>query len=262
MPAAPEVGHAQRGIRAIEVFREAESHHASQADRHVRIAREIEIQLKGVGNDAAPCEERREFVGRKAEDAVGENAKRIGEQQLLRQAEREPVESGEEALDRMLARLDLLSDIVVTNDGAGDQLREQEYIQGTIEESARRHGAALETVDQIADAVEGNEGDTEQERNMGRLDMPVMQAFKRLDNLDDDEVQILREYKRCDVEHDSGGQHRFLHPRRAARLGRDHQGYAVIDKGPGNQEHDIDRLAPGEKQDACRQRNVIADLDP
>ena len=41
-------------VRRIEILGEHESHHQAEADRHVRVAAEIEVDLEGIGGDAVP----------------------------------------------------------------------------------------------------------------------------------------------------------------------------------------------------------------
>ena len=54
VPAAPELGDALRHIGGVEVLGKAETQHARQADGHVGIAREVKIDLEGVGNGPDP----------------------------------------------------------------------------------------------------------------------------------------------------------------------------------------------------------------
>ena len=48
VPPAPEFGDRSRFIRRVEVLREAETQQQRQSDRHVRIAREVAVDLQGV----------------------------------------------------------------------------------------------------------------------------------------------------------------------------------------------------------------------
>ena len=54
MPSTPEVGDRLGAVGRVEVAQELEAEHQSEADRHVGVAREIEIDLKGVGDDSDP----------------------------------------------------------------------------------------------------------------------------------------------------------------------------------------------------------------
>ena len=54
VPPAPEIGDALRFIRGVEVEREPDAEEAPQADRHVRVAREIEVYLHAVSQSRRP----------------------------------------------------------------------------------------------------------------------------------------------------------------------------------------------------------------
>ena len=45
MPSAPEFTDTLRHIRIIEIFREMETEHLTQTDRHIRITGKIKIDL-------------------------------------------------------------------------------------------------------------------------------------------------------------------------------------------------------------------------
>ena len=49
VPTAPEFGGAERLVGAVEVLRQAESHEERHADGDVGIAREVGVNLQGVG---------------------------------------------------------------------------------------------------------------------------------------------------------------------------------------------------------------------
>src|SRR5919204_113513 len=70
VPPAPEFLHGACDVRPAEVLREPEPKHPAQADRHVRVAGEIEVNLKRVANDAEPRERGRELVRRHRKDLV------------------------------------------------------------------------------------------------------------------------------------------------------------------------------------------------
>ena len=55
MPPSPEVGDGITTIGMTEVLVEVEAQTAPQSDSHIRIAREVEVDLQGKGHDAYPC---------------------------------------------------------------------------------------------------------------------------------------------------------------------------------------------------------------
>ena len=56
MPAAPELAHGLRDVGEVEVLEELEAEHLAEPDRHVRVAREVEVDLQRVADDAEPGE--------------------------------------------------------------------------------------------------------------------------------------------------------------------------------------------------------------
>src|SRR3989442_14821612 len=72
VPAPPEVRDAVRAIRRVEVFHELKAEHPAEADGHVGVAAEIEIDLESVSNDAEPRGGRVERL--RAERGVGHGA--------------------------------------------------------------------------------------------------------------------------------------------------------------------------------------------
>ena len=54
VPAAPEVAHRQGAVGRVEVERDAQAEHQRQADRHVGIAGEVEVDLQRVGAGGGP----------------------------------------------------------------------------------------------------------------------------------------------------------------------------------------------------------------
>src|SRR5262245_66079918 len=54
VPASPEVLHRLRHVRPPEILREAEAEHSPEAEGHVRISGEVEIDLQRVADDAKP----------------------------------------------------------------------------------------------------------------------------------------------------------------------------------------------------------------
>ena len=54
VPAPPEVGDVLRLEGRVEVLREAEPEQPGEADRHVRVAREVEVELQRVADRRRP----------------------------------------------------------------------------------------------------------------------------------------------------------------------------------------------------------------
>ena len=99
VPAPPEIDDVDGLVRRIEIERQKDAEHQRNADRHVRVAGEIEIELEGVGERADPG-----LIERRCGRAKGERNKRldaIGETGLLEQAD---PENDQAAQDQMRNR--------------------------------------------------------------------------------------------------------------------------------------------------------------
>ena len=83
VPAFPELRHALADIRVVEVFGELEAYHAPDADGHVTVAWEVEIDLHGVGKDAQPSSWEADFCGGQGKHLVDIFCQDVGNQHLL-----------------------------------------------------------------------------------------------------------------------------------------------------------------------------------
>ncbi len=99
------------------------AHHQRQADRHVGIAGEVEIELQHVGDGAEPGFDRCR-VGH-GEGLVGDRSDGVGDQHLFGEADGEDVEAGGEDRQRMLALDELVGQITEAQDRAGDHVRKR-----------------------------------------------------------------------------------------------------------------------------------------
>ena len=89
VPAAPELCDRLRRVGVLEVLEELEAKHASQADRHARVAREVEVDLDRVAEDTGPRELWRELLDGQREDGVASLRCKVGDQHLLAEANQE-----------------------------------------------------------------------------------------------------------------------------------------------------------------------------
>ena len=109
----------------VEVGQELKAQHPAQADRHVGVAGKIEVQVQGrrpAAPSHAPATDMPPGTG---QAGVPQLAQVIGDQQLLGHAHHEDLHAGGELLRGAGALVDLLPQVLVLDDGAGDQLGEQ-----------------------------------------------------------------------------------------------------------------------------------------
>lgn len=91
VPSIPEIGDAERLVGREKILRQQDTEHARQADRHIGVAGEIEIKLHRDVEGRQPRLDRRQTQpgGGSAEQTVDVDCERVGDQDLLRQAEAE-----------------------------------------------------------------------------------------------------------------------------------------------------------------------------
>ena len=88
MPPPPKLRGGAGEIGVVEVLQEVEAEHPPEADRHVGIAGEVEINLERIGQRCAPRLDQRRDV-RVVENGRDERRERIRKHHLLEQTKGE-----------------------------------------------------------------------------------------------------------------------------------------------------------------------------
>ena len=159
VPSSPELGDGLRQVRGIEVFRKNESQHQPEADGHIGIGAEIEVDLKGIGSETIPGVQ--DAAGARIENHVGDLPAGVGEQHLLRQAEADEGHAPGKFLRRMGPIGHLVGNLAETDDGAGHELGKEGDIAGEIDEIAQHLRLAAIDIDGIAQQMEGVKTDAQ-----------------------------------------------------------------------------------------------------
>lgn len=116
MPSAPEFLNTGRDVRIIEVFLEVEPKAQAQADGHIAVPAEVEIDLHQIAHRGQPS---RPDVQHRAVGVVDQRyniAADIGDQQLLAQAHNKPAQTFCQLLQRMSAAMDLICHVLIADD--------------------------------------------------------------------------------------------------------------------------------------------------
>ena len=158
MPAAPELRGGLGNVGIVEVFRQAEAEDPAQADGHIRIAGEVEIQLEGVGDAAQPRQGHGQPVsggkGRICNDTQG-----VGQQHLLGQAEAKPGGARRGVLAVLLPLRQSGGKLTVAQDGPLQQLWEKGHEQRQPGQAPLRRDRPPVDVGQIRHGLEGEKGE-------------------------------------------------------------------------------------------------------
>ena len=213
MPAPPEVLHRCGRIGIAEVLGEAEAEQAAEADGHVGVAREIEVDLQRVADHGQPGERRGELGGRQREDLVGGSGHDVGHEHLLGQTHDEAPGAVGEVGTTNRARGQLRRDVAVADDRAGDELWKEQQVERGRHRPLLRHRVATLHVDHVRDGVEGEERDADGQRD-GRYDERREAGHtERRVHIGHHEAGVLE-----DAEHQQVGRHR--EPQQARGRGR------------------------------------------
>jgi hypothetical protein len=157
VPAPPEIDDGGGLVRRIEIQRQEDAEHQRDADRHIRVAGEIEIQLEGVSERADPGLVEGRSVG--AEGGRDQRLDAVGEAGFFEQPDREDDESAQDQM-RIGAfgffTLELRNHILVMQDRSRDQMREVGDEESVMRQRVTRDIAAI-GVDQECNLGEGVE---------------------------------------------------------------------------------------------------------
>ena len=187
MPALPKLYHRAGNIGVVEVLQEVEAEHLPQADGHVAVAGEIEIDLERVGRDAQPRAGEGQLLTRKG--PVPELANGVGQQDLLCHAHGEALDPGGEFLQVLPPALQLFRHGFVADDGARDELGKEGDIGAEGDHVFLHRGVPAVDVDGIAHGLEGVKADADGQGQSQHRDGKPCQGIY----IDSDEIPVLKE---------------------------------------------------------------------
>ena len=204
VPAAPEVGRVDRLVRRVEVLREPQADHDGDADGHVAVAREVEVELQRVAEGRGPAGEQPE-VGVVREEVVHVGRHHVGDQHLLGEAHDEEEEAGadERPAEALLRPLQLHADVAVADDRPGEDVREQRDPGQVVDHALGRLDHAAEDVDGVRDAGERVERDADRQQQLHRRQRPAGadQAEDAVERVDE-EAAVLEVAEQRQVDRD------------------------------------------------------------
>ena len=167
-PAPPEAVQAVRRVRPLEVFRQPEPEHASQAESHVGVAGQREVDLQREAGEAEPRVRRVERVRRHRERRLGRRRQRPGEEPRLRQSDGEAPHAVGERRHAHLPRRELGAHVPEPDEGAGDQQGEEEQVGQRVDRIPRRRRLAAMDVGGVRHRVAGEDRQPERREQAGR----------------------------------------------------------------------------------------------
>lgn len=161
VPALPELLDGTADKRIVEVFVEMEAENASHTDGHVGIAREVEIDLHGIGDDTDPCGKDRSRIDRGGQIKFGKQFEVIGDDDLFPQTDEHTGKALGQIGQTGMTVVNLFRDGGVTDDRSGDKLGEQRDVKQQLGESLLNGDVLPIHVDDVGKDLERVEADTE-----------------------------------------------------------------------------------------------------
>ena len=156
VPPTPEVGDALRAVGSVEVQGEAESQEQGDANGHVAVAGEVAVNLKRVAVDTQQVLHTAVERGI-VEDAVDEVQRDIvADDGFLEQAHGNEADApGKHVVGNLQRAAYLRGKVAGTDDGSGDELREERHVERIVEQRRQRLQVTPVDVDDVAHRLEG-----------------------------------------------------------------------------------------------------------
>ena len=166
MPPAPKIGDRFGKIRVVEVGVIMKSKHPAQPDCHIRIGREIIIELDGIEQHPKPRARYRKLLQRRIQILLHQFACCIGNHHLFGQADAKAGDALAHVLRGGVAFLDLRCHVAVPHNRSCHQLMVARQVHQIFAVAfLRRHLPAVD-IQHIADGLKGIKGDADGQRNL------------------------------------------------------------------------------------------------
>jgi hypothetical protein len=244
----------------VEVLVEPDAEHVGQADRHVGVAREVEVDLERVAGHGQPREPGVQLGRRDAQDRVGHGGELVGDQQLLRQAAEEATDPVGELVDGERPRLHRPDDVGVADDGPGDQVGEEHDVERQVERVPLVPDRPAIDVAQIRDRVEGQERDPQRQRDQAQLDRRHPEPSQDRAEVVDEEVAVFEVDQEKEIRRDPRPEQELLEA--LASHAPDHQAEGVVRRDRRDHEEYERAFAPAVEQEARGQEPCVPELRP
>ena len=257
VPAAPELGGRAGQVGVVEVVQKFEAQHTAQTDGHVGVAREVEVQLEGEGQNAQPCAQGGQFSHGGGQIDIPELTDGVGQKHLLCAAHHKALGARGKLVGGVVTVFQLLVQILVLQDGAGDQLGEQGDEGAEGDDVALGAGVTAVDVDGVAHGLEGVEGDAD-----GQLQTQHRHEVQTDGGqIGGNEVPVLEEEQQGQIEDDRTGNGGFCPLEVALVLAPgDQHAVGVVNGDGGEHDDNVHRLAPAVEGQTDDEQHQVAEF--
>ena len=259
MPAPPKLPYALGAVGLPEILLEAIAEQRGNADRDVAVGAEIAVDLNGVAPDRQG----------QIDGAVGERIEEHGIDDLGRQVVRhhdlleqshddEQQAHGRHGAAWIGRTLELRHHHLGADDRAGHELGEERNVQEDVEDRSRRRDHAAIDVDDVGDALEGEERDPDREHDLEKRQL-ALQPYREHEVVQalDEEAVILEEPQSDEVERHAYAKDPTPPPAVVGRV--DQQAGGVVDRRiAGEQEAEPPIPVPVEEVAGRHQKELAA----
>ena len=279
MPAAPELLQRAGEVGRVEVHGQREAEQQRQADRHVRVGGEVEVELHGVapaGEESVRGAEGVRVVEERIDEALGEV---VGEDRLLEQAgEDQPQRAARVDAGVVGGRLlHLRKQFAGTRDRAGAELREEGEVVEEVEGGAGGTAGAAGDVDDVGDGLERVERDADRQDDLrdqgegavglerherlrgGGADGAADRGGGGREDVEQEEARVLEEREQGDVG-DDGEAHESAPARFPGALDGEREG--VVGERDGDEQQGEAARPPGVEEEAGGEQDELPGETP
>ena len=253
VPAPPELGDGAREVGIVEVLQKVEPKDPAQADGHVRVAGEVEINLQGIAHRPQPVGRGAQALGAGGIDQLGQLRHVVGQQHLLGQPHDKPPGAVDRVIPVLTAVPDLLLHRLIAHDRSGDELRKKAHIEREVKEvPLHAHLAAVE-VNDIGEDLKGVKADADGQRDGANGDMKAQKAI----DIVHQKPQVFEHHEVSQQQRDARGQHQLFNSRPGAEA-LDQKARQPGGQRGGHHDNHIPRLSPGVEQQRAHQQHAVA----
>ena len=181
----------------------------------------------------------------------------VGDEHLFRHAHHKGLHAGGEFVRGAGPLVDLIPQVLIFDDGSGNELRKQGDEGAEVDDGPLSPGVAPVDVDGVAHGLEGVEGDADGQMDAQHRHEGQAHGLQRTGQ----EVPVLEEQQQGQVEHDGGGHGHPRAPVVVPCLAPFHQKAVDIVDG-GGEEHDghIQLFTPVVEKQGGEQQYAVAQL--
>ena len=198
MPTSPVFGDAARDVGVIKVLQEFEPENGAESDSHVGIPAEVVIDLEGVADRSQPSGHTVQLVDRLDEHFVCYGSQGVSEEDFLSEPHDEAFHAVGDFLKVHRTVFNLVGYVMVLDDRSSHQLREEGDVESEFVDVSLRLNFLPVDVHNVADGLEGVEGDADGHDDLDEVDM----SSEKFVDIFNKEVEVLKVKQEAQIAQD------------------------------------------------------------